>query len=80
MRDVIRVPECTEKEPECKPIEFTHYKGINGWIKSSSLRYKPMELDRVVYLGKCDEDGDMFASYYGGFISIYKGHLNSGKY
>ena len=80
MRDVIRVPECTEKEPECKPIEFTHYKGDNGWIKSSSLRSKPREFDKIVYLGKCSQDGDMFAAYDEDFISIYKGHLNSGKY
>jgi hypothetical protein len=78
MRDVIRVQECTEKEPECKPIEFTHYKGKDGWVRCCSLHYK--HYNKIIYLGKCNQDGDMFAAYWSDSISIYKGHLNSGKY
>jgi hypothetical protein len=78
MRDVIRVPECTEKETQCKPIEFTHYKG-ESWEQVNS-HVKPKDFDKIVYLGKCDHDGDMFAAYHRGYISIYRGHLNSGKY
>jgi hypothetical protein len=79
MRDVIRVPECTEKEPECKPIVFTHYKGRKGWEQVNPYA-KPKVFNKIVYLGKCEEDGDMFATYHRNYISIYKGHLNSGKY
>jgi hypothetical protein len=79
MRNVIRVPECTEKERECKPIELTHCKGRNGWEQVNPWA-KPKVFNKIVYLGKCKQDGDMFATYYCDYISIYKGHLNSGKY
>ena len=78
MKEVIRVDQIG-KEKEDKPVEFTHrLYGINGWEQTSdSLE----DFEKVVYLGKCNADGDMFAAYTAdNFIVIYKGHLNSGKY
>jgi trehalose-6-phosphatase len=64
-----------EKETE-KPVEFTHlFINNQGWIDD-----KPGDFEKVVYLGNCKTDGDMFACYDKGLIGIYKGHLNSGKY
>ena len=62
-------------------IELTHRK-THGWVgiqKSVSNRYLN-SATKVVYLGRCDEDGDMFAVYAYGYIMVFKGHLNSGKY
>ena len=62
-----------------KKVEFTHCLGsINGWITSTP---KPSYFNKVVYLGKCSIDGDMFACYSEDVnIGIYKGFLNSGNY
>ena len=62
-----------------KPVEFTHYLNIStGWETAS---YKPSEQKKIIYLGNCCVDGDMFAAYRSnGEIFIYKGHLNSGRY
>ncbi len=77
MKKVIFIEQ--PKEETKKPVEFTQMLSINsGWIKTGS---KPKEHQRVVYLGNCKLDGDMFAAYHdGGCIEIYKGHLNSGEY
>jgi len=67
-------------EEESKGIEFTHYlNGKEGWKKSNS---NFDEYSKVVYLGKCDIDGDMFAGYFkqAETIVIYKGNLNDGTY
>lgn len=75
MREVIRVNKVEKKE---KPVEFTAcFSGYEGWLKSTT---NPDEYEKVVYLGNCSVDGDMFACYNGKSIDIYKGHLNSGKY
>ena len=65
------------KDP--KPIEFTDYlDGSKGWQETNS---KPIQFKEVIYLGKCNFDGDMFcAKTTCGSISIYKGHLNDGVY
>lgn len=61
-----------------KPVEFTHrHHYIDGWIEDKS---SPVYYSKIVYLGKCNTDGDMFAAYDSGSIYIFKGHLNSGKY
>jgi hypothetical protein len=61
-----------------KPVEFTHALEGAGWAE---LTLKPFQYEKVVYLGKCVIDGDMFAGYYfNGSINILKGHLNSGRY
>ena len=75
MRDVIRI-DGQVKEDE-KPVEITHWQGSGGWKK---ITYLTKKIDRIVYLGNCVREGDMFAAYSLGYIVIYKGHLNSGKY
>lgn len=76
MREVIRIDE-SKQETE-KPVEFTHFlSSSNNWLTTNSI---PSEFEKVVYLGSCKFDGDMFAAYVSGTIGIYKGRLNSGKY
>jgi hypothetical protein len=61
-----------------KPIEFTHLlTGGRGW---TPIEVKPNVYKKIVYLGKCCVDGDMFAAYSDNTIRIFKGHLNSGRY
>jgi len=77
MKEVIRIEG--EKSTEEKPVEFTHeFNESKGWHKEFVTQ--PNDFDKVVYLGKCDLDGDMFAVYQGGVIGIFKGYINSGKY
>jgi hypothetical protein len=76
MKEVIRIPE-TKEEKQDKLVEFTHILDINGWESTSST---PNHYERIVFLGKCVVDGDMFAAYRDGGIVIFKGYLNSGKY
>ena len=75
MREVIRI-DGQVKEDE-KLLELTHFQGTSGWEK---IAYFPKGIKRLVYLGNCIREGDMFASYNSSYIIIYKGHLNSGKY
>jgi hypothetical protein len=77
MKSVIYIDNPQNKEE--KPVEFTHvYNSIQGW---SVFLNSPTDYEKVVYLGHCSSDGDMFAAYgSGGLIMIYTGHLNSGKY
>ena len=77
MKEVIIMQDY--KAIEERPVEFTHYlDGNSGWLKKSEI---DQGAEKVVYLGRCGFDGDMFAVYYdNGAISIFKGHLNSGKY
>lgn len=64
---------------EKKKVEFTHsFNPISGWEFEND--FGAYEYTRVVYLGECRKDGDMFAAYKDGVIDIWKGHLNSGKY
>jgi hypothetical protein len=77
MKEVIRIGEVVQES--VKPVEFTHYQDSTvGWaVTGDTLN----ALNKIVFLGKCDTDGDMFAGYWDiGSITIYKGHLNSGKY
>ena len=77
MKEVIRIdaPQVTTE----KPVEFTHYLDIeSGWC---TMQVHPNCYKKVVYLGKCPLDGDMFAAYGDDdCINIFKGHLNSGRY
>lgn len=66
------------KQQEEHPVEFTHY--ISTSRGAMGAGSGPSEFDKVVYLGRCEEDGDMFAAYRGGRIYLYKGQLNSGKF
>lgn len=76
MKSVIYIDK--EEETKEKPVEFTECLDmIIGWRPSL---VEPKDYDRIVYLGNCAADGDMFAVYNDKYISIFKGHLNSGKY
>ena len=76
MRKVIMIGQ--EPKEESKGVEFTHVLTNNGW---SGITSEPNEFEKVVYLGKCLVDGDMFASYFHtGAITIRKGNLNNGTY
>ncbi|CAB4138559.1 hypothetical protein UFOVP331_119 [uncultured Caudovirales phage] len=56
---------------EIKKTVFTAFLcGLRGWNPSSLT---PEDFDKVVYLGKCCCDGDMFACYIRGAINIYRG-------
>ena len=71
MRKVIMISE------EPKGVEFTHEFMINKCISTYD---KPSDFEKIVYLGKCDTDGDMFAAYACDCVCIYKGNLNNGTY
>lgn len=77
MKNVIHLPKETAQEENIIPVQLTHVKGNKGWSMTSG-QYGPV--DKIVYLGHCKEDGDMFALYRNGYIHFYKGMLNSGKY
>lgn len=77
MKKVIMIPE--QPKEEKKPVEFTHFlDGDHGWTRIDT---KPSMYEKIIYLGKCNKDGDMFAVYSAyDEIIIFKGHLNSGEY
>lgn len=82
MKNVIYIPKTDVAPPVYKRIELRYRKGNNGW-KSISAIQAGLYLNnasKIVYLGHCAEDGDMFAVYHCGYIMIFKGELNSGKY
>lgn len=81
MRKVIAIPNEEEQSKIVVPIELTHRK-TNGWVKLTKLSESIVkrDCDKIVHLGSCNEDGDMFAVYIHGYIRIYKGELNSGVY
>jgi len=72
-----RVIMIGEEPKEDKPLELTHRQGVDGWAGVSNL---PDAYDKILYLGKCYFDGDMFAAYTKTSIEIFKGHLNNGTY
>ena len=79
MKKVLHASDLFEEKKEekaLKPIEFTHYlNGGKGWETCDN----DMSLyNKIVYLGCCEKDGDMFACYNGLYILIHKGHLNDG--
>jgi hypothetical protein len=82
-REVIYVQKLEQNE---KPVEFTEiFDTGEGWVKTKrkpqEFVKKPRDFKKIVYLGKCTVDGDMFACYTDtGCIAITKGYLNSGKY
>ena len=76
MRKAIIIGE--EPKKESKDIEFTKILSIrSGW---KDRCYEGYQFEKIVYLGKCDTDGDMFACYLEGEITIHKGNLNDGTY
>ena len=76
MRKAIIIGE--EPKKESKDIEFTKILSTSsGWQDTCYEGYK---FEKIVYLGKCKHDGDMFACYLEGTITIRKGNLNDGTY
>lgn len=80
MKKVLHVSELFEDKKEekaLKPIKFTHcLNGIKGWVNTKT---DPSCCQKVVYLGMCNVDGDLFVAYTNiGHILFYKGHLNDG--
>jgi hypothetical protein len=76
MKKVIFINEPAKKKT--KPVKLTHVQTASGWTESIRTNYKHVE--KLVYLGKCAVDGDLFAAYFGCYIEIYKGELNDGTY
>jgi len=72
-------------------IQTEESKGSSGhWSKGKGIEFtheltcdtpQDSRIDRIVYLGYCQKDGDMFAVYsQESYTTIYKGHLNDGTY
>lgn len=84
IKEVIRIDAVDKPKKELKPIKFTHLLSIEeGWrCVEQKDKYHFGYIVKVVYLGRCSKDGDMFAVYYShdGAINIFKGHLNDGVY
>ena len=68
--------DTTKGSKEKTKTVFTHYlDGVNGWVYANA---SPKIFEEVKYLGKCQEDGDMFTCYHkDGCINIYKGTKGS---
>lgn len=79
MRTVIYAPSVFVGDET--PIQLTHRK-TRGWqeVEESKEKSYKQNANSIMYLGKCEQDGDMFAVYLNGYIMIFKGHVNSGKY
>jgi hypothetical protein len=79
MKRVIMIGE--EPQKESKGVEFTHrFNDENGWGETF-INSNDEDIEKIVYLGKCKKDGDMFAVYFRfKTIIIFKGHLNDGTY
>jgi hypothetical protein len=68
-----------EPQKESKGIEFTHcLNPSNGWLEATLTI--DTYIEKIVYLGQCILDGDMFAVYGEYGIGIWKGNLNDGTY
>lgn len=66
---------------ECKeiPIRLTCRKQAGGWKALNDYEKKRYlsKAKKIIYLGYCRQDGDMFAIYtYDQYIMIFKGILN----
>lgn len=73
--EVEKLPQPIEKEEQ--NTELLYIKGDSGWKR---IDYSRMDyVTRVIYLGVCKDDGDCFAVYHKGYISLCKGKLGNGK-
>lgn len=68
MTKFIDISETEKKEK--KETVFTHEFVQDGIIANTQ---KPNSFNKIVYLGNCVYDGDMFACYEANTISIFKG-------
>jgi len=56
---------------EKKETVFTHIQNKVGWVVKEDLL--PSDYNRILYIGFCSIDGDLFAGYGDDFIDILKG-------
>lgn len=69
MTKFITVQNDVQKEK--KETVFTHlFFGSDGFKITQEI---PTSYEKVIYLGKCRLDGDLFACYQADYIEIYKG-------
>jgi len=62
---------CSEEAKETKKeTMFTHQLNASGFSK---VYVDLKSFEKIIYLGKCSLDGDMFACYEDNYIDIYKG-------
>lgn len=82
MKKVILIPTENQKCNQ-NPIRLRCRKQSGGWrslSKSEEQRYLA-RAKKIVYLGFCRQDGDMFSLHTcDNYIMIFKGELNSGCY
>lgn len=76
-KSVVFIDDKIKGEGE-EPVVFTHYYAKLKKVARNDC--SPNEYDKVIYLGRCSFDGDMFAAYGDNIIDIFGGNLNSGKY
>lgn len=64
--------DTTREKKEIKETIFTHILDINNGYEET--KRNPKEFDKVLYLGICANDGDMFSAHHeDGCIQIFKG-------
>jgi len=60
-------------------LVITHLDSGYGWKNTNELNFD--DIEKIIYLGQCKTDGDMFTIYYkSGNIATAKGYLNNGEY
>ncbi len=66
---------CTEPFKIChhREVELKEIKGPVGWQRIST--YIKTRITKIIYMGKCKQDGETFIIYWDGFISLAKGKL-----
>lgn len=78
MKEVIRLPGLSYKMHV--PVELTHrLTSEYGWKKITTEENSNF-YNKLVYMGNCYIDGDIFIGYNDDMIFTLKGHLNSGFY
>jgi putative sterol carrier protein len=70
MTEFINAANISTEKKEKKETVFTHELSPNCWGKTE---IKPSNFRKVLYIGNCRIDGDMFAAYINRKIIIYKG-------
>ena len=62
-------------------IELTRrLDACKGWVERTIADIDIKSYDRIVFLGTCEGDGQLFACYSYSMIDIWGGRLNGGTY
>ena len=72
----IQIEIIGQKKDFKQSAELNDIKTNNGWKKFSNIEKSHVE--KIVYLGNCKQDGDVFSVYHNGYISFVRGQLNDG--